>query len=122
MPRTLFHLLLLAVFSLPVMASVKEPPKDFSEETQKCVACHKKNNPGIVQQWGASKHFRAKVGCYECHAADPGDSDAFIHDDKQVKKHICENEDGGGVHLSRGEPGIPDKGEMAAIGESHSVY
>lgn len=71
-----------------VSASVKEPPAEMSEETKECVACHKKNNPGITQQWGASKHYRAKVGCYECHAADKGDKDAYIHDDKKVKKLI----------------------------------
>jgi hypothetical protein len=69
-------------------ASVKAPPKEFSDETRECVACHKKNNPGIVQQWGDSKHYRAKVGCYECHAAEEGEVDAYIHDDKKVKKHI----------------------------------
>ena len=71
-----------------VWASVTAPPKDFSPETKECIACHKKNNPGIIQQWGDSKHYRAKVGCYECHKADPKDPDAFIHDDKKVKKHI----------------------------------
>ncbi len=71
-----------------VFASVKEPPKDFSKETRECVKCHKKNNPGIVQQWGHSKHYRAHVGCYECHKAEKGDPDAFIHDDKKVKKLI----------------------------------
>ena len=70
------------------VGSVSEKPSEFSAETKECVACHKKANPGIVQQWGASKHYRAKVGCYECHAADEGDVDAFIHDEKKVKKHI----------------------------------
>ena len=70
------------------MASVKEPPKDFSKETKECIACHKKHNLSIVQQWGESKHYRAKVGCYECHQADPKDPDAYIHDDRKVKKHI----------------------------------
>jgi ribosomal protein L31 len=69
-------------------ASVKESPSELSEETQKCVACHKKHNPGITQQWGSSKHYRANVGCYECHAAEEGDPDAYIHDDKKVKKLI----------------------------------
>ena len=69
-------------------AAVKAPPKEMSKETKECVACHKKDNPGITQQWGASKHYRANVGCYECHAADKGDVDAFIHDEKKVKKHI----------------------------------
>lgn len=70
------------------MSSVKEPPKEFSEETKACISCHKKHNPGIVQQWGESKHYRGKVGCYECHAAEEGDPDAYIHDDKKVKKNI----------------------------------
>jgi hypothetical protein len=71
-----------------VWAAVKEAPAEMSEETKQCVKCHKKNNPGITQQWGASKHYRANVGCYECHAADKGDKDSFIHDDKKVKKYI----------------------------------
>ena len=69
-------------------ASVKSPPDRMSDETKECVACHKKNNPGLVQMWGASKHYGANVGCYECHAADAKDPDAFIHDDKKVKKNI----------------------------------
>ncbi len=80
--------LLVWMFQGQAMASVKEPPKEFSKETKQCVKCHKKNNPGIVQQWGHSKHYRAKVGCYECHKAEKGDPDAFLHDDKKVKKLI----------------------------------
>jgi len=56
------------------LGSVKEAPSELSEESKECVACHKKNNPGITQQWGASKHYRANVGCYECHAAEEGGS------------------------------------------------
>ncbi len=78
----------LLLFQGLTTASVKEPPKEFSPETKQCVKCHKRNNPGIIQQWGHSKHYRAKVGCYECHKAEKGDPDAFIHDDKKVKKLI----------------------------------
>ena len=80
-------LLMLSVSSL-TYASVKEAPKEMSAETKECVSCHQKNNPGIVQQWGRSKHYGANVGCYECHQADEGDVDAYIHDDKKVKKNI----------------------------------
>jgi len=80
-------LLMLSVSSL-TYASVKAPPKEMSAETKECVSCHQKNNPGIVQQWGRSKHYGANVGCYECHQADEGDVDAYIHDDKKVKKNI----------------------------------
>lgn len=78
----------LFILSTSSWGAAKEPPAEMSEETKECVSCHKKHNPGITQQWGASKHYRAKVGCYECHAADEGDPDAFIHDGKKVKKHI----------------------------------
>jgi cytochrome c553 len=80
-------LLLLQTASI---ASVDGPPKngEFSDETKECVACHKKISQSIVQQWGDSKHYRANVGCYECHAADEGDPDAFIHDGKRVNKLI----------------------------------
>lgn len=84
-----FILTIIAIFlSNTVMSSVKEAPKEFSEETKACISCHEKHHPGIVQQWGQSKHYRGKVGCYECHAADEGDPDAYIHDDKKVKKSI----------------------------------
>jgi nitrate/TMAO reductase-like tetraheme cytochrome c subunit len=59
------------------MASVKEAPSEMSNETKECVKCHMKDNPGIVQQWGRSKHYGANVGCYECHQADEGDVDAY---------------------------------------------
>jgi hypothetical protein len=80
-------LLMLSISSL-TYASVKAAPKEMSAETKECVSCHQKNNPGIVQQWGRSKHYGANVGCYECHQADEGDVDAYIHDDKKVKKNI----------------------------------
>ena len=50
-------LLALGLFCLQglALASVKEPPKDFAKETRECVKCHKKNDPGIVQQWAAQQ-------------------------------------------------------------------
>ncbi|MHB8903437.1 MAG: multiheme c-type cytochrome, partial [Thermoguttaceae bacterium] len=57
-------------FGLPAM----------SEQTKACIACHKEENAPIYQQWGNSKHYRANVGCYECHAADQGEPDAFNHE------------------------------------------
>jgi hypothetical protein len=82
------HVIAWVFVSSSAWAAVKEAPSEVSAETKACVTCHKKLNPGITQQWGASKHYRANVGCYECHAAEEGDVDAFIHDEKKVKKHI----------------------------------
>ncbi len=86
-----FSVFLVACFAMLLNvanASVKEAPSEFSEESKQCIKCHKKDNPGIVQQWGASKHYRAKVGCYECHAADAKDKDAYLHGKKGEEKHI----------------------------------
>ncbi|NQV33426.1 MAG: hydroxylamine oxidoreductase [Phycisphaeraceae bacterium] len=70
---------ILLVFGLsPAIATFS--PKEISKESAECIACHKMETPSIYEQWGASKHFRANIGCYECHVAEPDDSDAFKHD------------------------------------------
>jgi hypothetical protein len=78
---------LLLIQTTGVMAAVDMPPPEFSKETKACVACHKKQSLGIVQQWGDSKHYRAKVGCYECHKAEKGEIDAFKHRPRKVGKN-----------------------------------
>ena len=55
-------------------------PKELSKASQECVGCHKETSVNIYQEWGRSKHFRANVGCYECHEAQKGDPDAFEHE------------------------------------------
>ena len=52
---------------------------EMSKETKACVECHKKESAALYDQWGSSKHYRANVGCYECHAAAEGEPDAFKH-------------------------------------------
>jgi hydroxylamine dehydrogenase len=51
----------------------------LSDESAGCNACHREATPAIVQQWGASKHFRGNVGCFECHGARSGSPGAFEH-------------------------------------------
>ena len=63
------------------------PTKTFSSlsrESATCATCHAKENPGLYQQWGNSKHFGANVGCYECHKAEQGDPDAVRHKDHLI--------------------------------------
>jgi nitrate/TMAO reductase-like tetraheme cytochrome c subunit len=55
-------------------------PKELSKASQECVGCHKETSVNIYQEWGRSKHFRANVGCYECHEAQKGDPDAIEHE------------------------------------------
>ncbi|MFT4890632.1 MAG: hydroxylamine dehydrogenase [Halobacteriales archaeon] len=40
-----------------------------SNQTQRCIACHKENHPGMVRQFKASGHFKAGVDCLSCHGA-----------------------------------------------------
>jgi hypothetical protein len=54
-------------------------PSMMSEQTLDCIACHNTETIGIYQEWGTSKHYRANVGCFECHQADINDVDAFEH-------------------------------------------
>jgi len=53
--------------------------RELSEPSKQCIACHREHSAGLYQQWGASKHFRANIGCFECHAANKGEPDAFTH-------------------------------------------
>ncbi|MBF0563623.1 MAG: hydroxylamine oxidoreductase [Nitrospirae bacterium] len=54
-------------------------PKELSNESKKCVECHSSTTVNIYQQWGNSKHFRANVGCYECHEAKKDAKGGFEH-------------------------------------------
>ena len=56
----------------------------ISEESAKCIDCHKIKSPAIYEQWGGSRHFRANVGCYECHKAEEKDPDAMLHEGKLI--------------------------------------
>ena len=56
----------------------------LSKESQECVDCHRKDNLGLYQQWGSSKHYRGNVGCFECHAAREDDADALKHYDQTI--------------------------------------
>jgi hydroxylamine dehydrogenase len=87
-------------------------PKQLSVESAKCASCHQQDNAGLVQQWGASRHFGANVGCYECHGADPADADAFEHYDQSIsvlvtpkdcaRCHAQEAEEFAGSHHAAG--------------------
>ncbi len=54
-------------------------PEAISEATKECLECHRDSSPALYQQWGRSKHYRANVGCYECHQAKASDPDALQH-------------------------------------------
>ncbi|MFV0442669.1 MAG: multiheme c-type cytochrome [Planctomycetaceae bacterium] len=47
--------------------------------SNKCVECHGKSTPGIIDHWKGSTHAVKGVGCVECHRANTGDVDGFDH-------------------------------------------
>ena len=38
-------------------------------KSKRCVECHGKLEPGIIDHWKGSTHARKGVGCVECHQA-----------------------------------------------------
>ncbi len=75
----IFAALAFPVLSYPAVYAAFSP-KALSPESKVCIDCHKVETPSVYEQWGASKHFRANIGCYECHMAEEGDPDALQHD------------------------------------------
>ena len=75
--------LLLLLVAAPSFASTTIPSA-MSEESLDCIQCHADESTGIYQQWGTSKHYRANVGCYECHKAEAGDPDRMEHNGYDV--------------------------------------
>ena len=55
-----------------------------SVESAACVKCHEQKTPVIAAQWRDSRHMRAGVSCYECHAASKEDPDAFMHEGQLI--------------------------------------
>ena len=58
--------------------------KKLSAESDDCADCHLKKNPGLHAEWKKSAHFKANVGCYECHKAAPGAVDAYKHKEQLI--------------------------------------
>lgn len=72
----------LLALAFPVYAETL--PTTMTSQTKDCLECHAQDNTGLYEQWGGSAHYRANVGCYECHKAKKGEVDALrdgIHDD-----------------------------------------
>lgn len=84
----------------------------MSDQTRACIECHKVDNTGVYQQWGSSKHYRASVGCYECHGAAESEPDAFQHEGEWIativspkdcaRCHVREAEEFASSHHSKG--------------------
>ncbi len=79
--RLFFVFVILTVLSAYTLFAQTTIPNKMSEETSACISCHADQTHGIYQEWGTSKHYRANVGCFECHQATRDEADAFEHND-----------------------------------------
>lgn len=51
-----------------------------SQGGQSCVDCHRRTSPALVMEWERSLHSKNEVGCAECHGANEGEPDAWLHE------------------------------------------
>lgn len=74
----------LAAFAAATLPAQAIGRPELSKQSKECADCHKKDQHALYQQWGDSKHYRANVGCFECHAAEKTDPDAFSHYEQTI--------------------------------------
>ena len=56
----------------------------FAGNGGSCLSCHNQTTPGIVKQYGESKHAANKVACIDCHRSDPGGKLTVNHYDNNI--------------------------------------
>ncbi len=70
------------IFSILVLSAMTSLAwADLSKQSATCIECHGESMPGLVSEWGASRHYAADVGCFECHQAAQDEPDAMEHND-----------------------------------------
>lgn len=71
----LIILLTLLIFTASINNSssnylfAKEAIKGNCPHKESCLACHKKETPGVVKEWKQSKHGMKGIACTSCHGA-----------------------------------------------------
>ncbi len=75
--RTILLITTLVVLTLTTIAFSEKYPnlapkkielkRGYTEEALKCIDCHAKVTPGIVEDWKNSRMAHAGVSCYDCH-------------------------------------------------------
>ena len=55
--------------------------QSVEDSDDECVVCHTNHTPGIVNQYGASDHFRAGTSCADCHEVEEGYPGSVQHPD-----------------------------------------
>jgi len=68
--------------SVPVPAGTTYVPTDpakIEDKSDVCIDCHRRDTPGIFEEWASSAHARVDIGCDYCHGASQAHKDSFLH-------------------------------------------
>jgi hydroxylamine dehydrogenase len=68
------------LIGLALMLAAPTLAVDADSPAGKCMTCHKEKSPGLYRQWFTSKHGSAGVTCIDCHGANSGEADAYMHE------------------------------------------
>jgi len=74
----------LSLTALFLLAALGSTPDKKTVLAGNCLTCHKEKSPGIYRQWLNSAHGLHNVSCLDCHGAQKGDSDGFVHYDALI--------------------------------------
>lgn len=61
-----------------------ERPDYLATSTDRCVTCHRRSTPGIVEQYASSSMAAAKVTCGDCHIVPAGYPGSIAHEGANV--------------------------------------
>jgi hydroxylamine dehydrogenase len=60
--------------------------RSMPKEAVACIACHKKESPGLFDDWAHSRHASANITCLDCHKAEVFDPDVSKNHYKVYEK------------------------------------
>ncbi len=65
---------------LIMLGLATQAPGQQATVAGRCMACHKEKTTGLYNQWLSSAHGTHNVTCIDCHGAEKGDADAYLHE------------------------------------------
>ncbi len=111
-----------ATVAIVLAASVAATAAQQAAKADPCITCHRRQSPGIYEQWKGSKHAAADIGCIDCHQADPADADAFSHHGATIATLVTPKDCGGCHEQEAKEVGQSYHATAGKILDSQDAY
>lgn len=77
-------LLFLGIYAGRLLPDSKSSSPNSPVDSKTCIDCHRTSSPALVMEWERSRHAQAGIGCLECHSANEGDIDGWMHEGARV--------------------------------------